>query len=284
MTKLLHVQGLETTTQGFRAELLRVAQRLGLNPDAIAGVIALESRFDPQANNHQPGDPPGFNPKRATGLIQFMPTTAARMGTTTTAIFGMNATQQLALVEQYFRGVPRLTPGSRVGDYYLAGFMPAFIGAPDEVPIAFKGTPAYDQNAGLDRNKDGILTAGDVRARLENEIARAQGVPPLEVDPLAPAMPDPPSPATASGSYLPRSPSEQPLAFFDRAKGDGGIEITPAVLFEHVMGLRAEHDAFRTYLERLEAVAARIEARPEDARLGEVFRRVDEIERWIAAQ
>ncbi|HXK18150.1 MAG TPA: transglycosylase SLT domain-containing protein [Polyangiaceae bacterium] len=283
MTTLLRVRGIETTTPGFRAELLRVAQRLGLAPDGISGVIALESGFDPQANNHQPGDPPGFNPNRATGLIQFMPSTARRLGTTTDDLFRMNATEQLKYVELYFRSIPNLREGSRVGDYYLAGFMPAFIGTPDETPIAFKGTPNYDQNAGLDRNKDGVITSGDVRARLENELDRAKGVPPLVVDPLARPMPEEEAATAVYSSPLWHS---EPLCFWDRGTRELGVEITPALLFEHVMGLRAEHGAFRTYIERLEAVARRLEtvsARFDARKSWEdgIIRRVDELERAL---
>ena len=175
---LLRVRGIERTTPGFRAEFLRMAKRLGLAPDPIAAVMALESGFDAQAVNPDGG---------ATGLIQFMPPTAKRLGTTTEALRRMNATAQLRYVELFFRGVPALRAGSRAGDYYLATFMPAFINLPDAVPIAFKGDNIYKSNSGLDGNKDGILTVGDVRSKLENELARAARLPPLQVDENVPS-------------------------------------------------------------------------------------------------
>ncbi len=175
---MLRVRGIETTTLGFRAELLRVAGRLGLSADALAGVMGLESGFRADIVNPSGG---------ATGILQFIPSTARRLGTTVEALRKMNATAQLKYVEAFFRGTPRLTQGSRAGDYYIATFMPAFIGLPDVVPIAVKGDPIYDQNAGLDVTKDGVLTVGDVRARLENELARAAKLPPLVVDPNVPS-------------------------------------------------------------------------------------------------
>ncbi len=175
---LLRVAGIEKTTPGFRAELIRMAKRLELAVDPIAAVMALESGFNAQAVNPNGG---------ATGLIQFMPATARRLGTTTEALRRMNATAQLRYVELFFRGVPALRPGSRAGDYYMATFMPAFLNLPDAVPIAFKGDQIYNANAGLDGNKDGVLTVGDVRSKVENELARAARRPPLEVDENVPS-------------------------------------------------------------------------------------------------
>jgi len=46
------------------------AVRYGLDPDLLASVIAVESRFDPRA----------VSPKNARGLMQLMPATSARLG------------------------------------------------------------------------------------------------------------------------------------------------------------------------------------------------------------
>lgn len=191
MTELLAVRGIEKTTPGFRAELVRMARRLGLNADAIAGVMALESGFNPAATNPKGG---------ATGLIQFMPNTATNLGTTTDALRKMTATEQLKFVERYFAGRPNLKAGSRAGDYYVVTFMPGFANMPDIVPIAFRGDGVYDVNAVLDRNKDGVLTVGDVRGVLEGELARASKLPRVPVDENAPS--DAPSSGGDDGALL----------------------------------------------------------------------------------
>ena len=275
MPSLLRVRGIEKTTPGFRAELLRMANRMGLSADAIAGVIALESGFNAQAVNPNGG---------ATGLIQFMPNTAKKLGTTTDELLHMNATEQLKWVELYLRGVPKLRPGSRVGDYYLAVFMPGFMGLPDLTPIAFEGDQIYRVNKVLDRDKDGVITVGDVRSVLESEIARAQGVPPLEVDPLYQATPDELASELRTAS---RFSSPQAL----RSLGCGGLSDGPDVvsveaLYERVAGLGAEHDAFRTHLERLERAAQRLSEVAErfDMRDGweqQIERRLDVVEAAI---
>jgi len=173
MADLPHVRGIEKTTPGFRAALVRMARKLGLSADAIAAVMALESGFNPQAVNPNGG---------ATGLIQFMPATAVNLGTTAAALRGMTAIEQLLYVERYFQGNPRLKAGSRAGDYYMATFMPGFMGLPDATPIAFRGDKIYSVNKGLDQNADGIITVGDVRGVLESELARASSKPRIQVD------------------------------------------------------------------------------------------------------
>jgi hypothetical protein len=206
MTELLAVRGIEKTSPGFRAELVRMARRLGLNADAIAGVMALESGFDPAATNPRGG---------ATGLIQFMPGTATNLGTTTDALRRMSATEQLKFVERYFQGRPQLKAGSRAGDYYVTTFMPGFVGMPDLVPIAFRGDGIYDVNKVLDRNADGILTVGDVRSVLESELARASKAPRIPVDENAP------SDAATQASVLPTGGDSGSVLFWLAAAAGG---------------------------------------------------------------
>jgi hypothetical protein len=48
-------------------------------------------------------------------------------------------------------------------DFYLAVLYPVLIGKSDSAVMAVKGTKVYTQNSGLDRNKDGKITKGDIR-------------------------------------------------------------------------------------------------------------------------
>lgn len=165
---------LQSTSPNFVSELEAMASRLDMDANAIAGVISLESGFNPAAVN------PISN---ATGLIQFMPSTAVALGTTVSALKQMSDVQQLEYVEKYFRPfVGKLTTR---GDYYLAVFMPKFVGKPDTDIISVKGRKVYDQNAVLDGDKDGVLTVGDVRAKLLNRIRLAEGQPEILVKPPA---------------------------------------------------------------------------------------------------
>lgn len=158
--QLPKVSGIENASPALLAEIVRVADRLGIDAECLAGIISVESKFNPQAVNPD---------TRATGLIQFMPSTARAYGTTVEQLYGMTALQQMPYVEKHFRAVGYVN-NARCGDAYLAVFAPKYIGKPDSTPIFESGTTAYYQNRGLDVDGNGVITAGDVRAKLVNTV------------------------------------------------------------------------------------------------------------------
>jgi hypothetical protein len=122
----------------------------------------------------------------ATGLIQFMPTTAKELGEyrkttlTTDALAKMTAEDQLTWVYWYFRmQIARHGPITNLEDCYMAILWPGAIGKPVSAPLWEKGAAptTYRQNAGLDTNKDGTITkqeaAGHVREKLDKGIKLA---------------------------------------------------------------------------------------------------------------
>lgn len=111
----------------------------------------------------------------ATGLIQFMPSTAAAMGTSTAALAAMSAEGQLNYVYRYF--LPYKGRLRSLADLYMAILWPRAVGKPDDY-ILFQGpgTIAYRQNAGLDTNKDGKITKAETVAKLY--AMRAEGMRP----------------------------------------------------------------------------------------------------------
>ena len=78
------------------------------------GLIASESGFNAQASN----------PSGATGLIQFMPMVAERMGITTEDIGKMNRSDQVGLIDQYF-SMNQLPNNPSAGQLYTNVFMPS---------------------------------------------------------------------------------------------------------------------------------------------------------------
>lgn len=207
---LLDLPGLsarESAEPGFALALKGVADSLGLDPNYIGAVMSLESGFNPQAVNKNGG---------ATGLIQFMPDTATALGTSTDALRAMTAIQQLPFVQKYFAMAGRAIRPATPGDYYMATFLPAYVGKPDDFVLATRGEPVYDQNAGLDGDGDGTLTVGDVTAKINQRVASAHARPMLVIDtdaekksprPVA-AVPSQQSPSPAS----PLPSSGQPSA------------------------------------------------------------------------
>ncbi len=190
MTLLLDLPGLrarEAAEPGFSAALAALGSRLQLNPSFIGAVMSLESGIKPDAVNPSGG---------ATGLIQFMPATATGLGTSAAALKTMTGIQQLKYVEAYFARVARAIREEVPGDYYMATFLPAFIGKPASTVLATKGEPIYDQNKGLDANGDGTLTVADVTAKIDSIVASANARPMFEATDVVPT----PEPAEASAT------------------------------------------------------------------------------------
>jgi hypothetical protein len=142
--------------QDFRAKVRDIAKRQNLNPDWYMAVMGFETgyTFSPTEKNKAGSG--------ATGLIQFIPSTAQRLGTSTQALSNMTAVQQLDYVEKYFQ--PYVGRIHNLGDMYMAVFMPAKgIGKPDSTVLIDQATDpvAYSQNASLDANHDGKITRGE---------------------------------------------------------------------------------------------------------------------------
>lgn len=100
----------------------------------------------------------------ATGLIQFMPTTARDLGTTTDNLAKMTPVEQLKYVEKYFK--PYAKKIKSLSDMYMAILLPKYIGAADDIYLFNEGTIAYRQNSGLDVNKDGHVTKGEATRKV----------------------------------------------------------------------------------------------------------------------
>lgn len=102
----------------------------------------------------------------AVGLIQFMPSTAKALGTSTAHLADMTAEEQLEFVFRYF--IPYKGKLSRLSDVYMAILWPAAIGKPDTSPLWDAATrpTTYRQNAGLDANKDHTITKGEAAGKV----------------------------------------------------------------------------------------------------------------------
>lgn len=143
---------------GFAQELEKVANNLGVSSKSLMAIMRRESNLNPKAVNK-------FS--KATGLIQFIPSTARALGTTTKELYDMSAVEQLKYVEKYLKqnGVK---PGMDAGDIYLAVFMPAAMGKHDNYVLGAKGSPGrigtiYAQNNVLDVDNNGVITVADVK-------------------------------------------------------------------------------------------------------------------------
>lgn len=167
--KQLSIAWSAKVSQTFVDRVIWIRDALGMpeqGADWIMACIAWESaeQFSPSVKN--------MAGSGATGLIQFMPKTAAGLGTSTQALARMTAEDQLNYVYRYF--LPYKGRLNSLSDVYMAILWPAGIGKPLDWALWDKGTrpTTYRQNAGLDINRDGVITKREAAAKVQAKLEK----------------------------------------------------------------------------------------------------------------
>ncbi len=161
----------------FDAELDRQAQEAELDPGAIRSVIGPESGGNANAVNPKSG---------ATGLIQFLPSVAKLLGTSTEELSKMTAEQQIPIVIKYLKR-SGLTKDSPPEDYYIAVSAPAFVGKPDETVVYKKGSKAWEDNPLWRPADGGDITVADLKRYGATGSSKTSSAPAEEAAPVKPA-------------------------------------------------------------------------------------------------
>lgn len=147
-------------------KLFDVAHRLEIDPTDLITVMWAESMMNTTAVNDS---------SNATGLIQFIPSTMKHLGLTKEELLNMSILEQLDEVERYFNLTGKVELIDGFMDLYLAVFYPKAVGKGADYIIGAKNgskfkQKIYRQNIHVDRNKDGLITSGDLaefgRARM----------------------------------------------------------------------------------------------------------------------
>jgi hypothetical protein len=153
-------------SKAFRERVIRMGASLKVDPNYLMACMAFETgrTFSPSVRNAAGSG--------AVGLIQFMPGTAQALGTSTAQLAAMGAVRQLDYVEKYF--APRTGKLKTLEDVYMAILWPAAIGKPNAFVLFDRSDPKnpkrYVQNAGLDYNKDGVITKAEAAARVSRQL------------------------------------------------------------------------------------------------------------------
>jgi hypothetical protein len=150
----------------FRAREIQIAARIACDPSHLMAAIAFETgrTFNPAIRNAAGSG--------ATGLIQFMPSTAIALGTTVEKLAAMSAVEQLDYVEKYFVQNGYAGRMHTLSDVYMAILMPTAIGKPDSATlISSAQEKAYVQNKGLDLNRDGNITKAEATTFVAKALA-----------------------------------------------------------------------------------------------------------------
>ncbi|MGD9930130.1 MAG: transglycosylase SLT domain-containing protein [Mangrovibacterium sp.] len=156
--ELIYANKVTANREQFLEKVKYLSDKLGIDPNWLMYVMNFESGLNHRAQNSTSG---------ATGLIQFMPATAAHLGTTTADLLQMSNVEQLDYVYQYLR--PYRGDMESLVDVYLAVFFPAAIGKPGEYVFRTSSLSAAiiaKQNPIFDLNKDQVLTKSEVEVKI----------------------------------------------------------------------------------------------------------------------
>lgn len=145
----------------FLNKVKQIAKRINCNYRDLLAVMNSESGIRADARN---------SASSATGLIQFVESTAKSLGTTTAALKQMTPIQQLDYVEKFYmknKAAAGFGANDKLsaGDLYALTFLPAR--AKRDV-LTSSGENYYNANRGLDINKDGKITKNELAQRVRN--------------------------------------------------------------------------------------------------------------------
>ncbi len=153
----------------FERKVRKISKKLDIPPEWLMAVMHSESRFDASVAN--------FKGSGATGLIQFMPTTAKDFDITTAKLRNLNHVQQLDYVYAYFDAKRKqYKPYETLTDLYLAVLYPKALGEDYCYTMYAEPSKNYEMNKGLDINTDGRVTVQDIDLFLKKKYMTAYGV------------------------------------------------------------------------------------------------------------
>lgn len=161
--------------ESFWVKFVEMSNRLGADPEHLAQVINSESAFDPHATNEQDGR------IIAKGLNQLVEKTAKRLGMSDQEwrnYENLPAEEQLKYVEKFFKTVGRATGQdgnwTSATQLYVANFAPKYVrqaSNPNTVLYSQQeNKEQYEKNKGLDRDKKGHITAGDLAKSVSKKL------------------------------------------------------------------------------------------------------------------
>lgn len=142
----------------FETKVISICKKLGIQPDWLMATMYIECTMDHTAVNVK---------NRATGLIQFTPSTALSLGTSVEALKAMTNIEQLDYVYKYLK--PYALKIKSFVDCYFAVFFPAAIGQYSDYVLQTMGLSARyvaSLNGGYDLNNDNQLTFREVETKV----------------------------------------------------------------------------------------------------------------------
>jgi hypothetical protein len=138
----------------FLSSVSSLSNKLGMDPNDLLRAMHFETggTFMPNQKSAT---------SNATGLIQFIPSTAKELGTTVQELATMSRAEQMGFVDAYLSEKLRNVDNPGFDHVYMAIHYPAAVNKDDSYVIYRKGSNNYKANKGLDTNKDGTVTRGE---------------------------------------------------------------------------------------------------------------------------
>lgn len=167
--QLIHIERVKENSEQFGNKVINIADWLGVNPDWLMQVMYSESGLNHRRQNTAFPFKDGY----ATGLIQFIPSTAKHLGTTTQALLGMSNVEQLDYVYKYFK--PYAGKIKSFIDLYFVTFLPIAVGKPSNWVFQTKNLSKEaiaKANPYFDLNKDEQLTVAEVEAAMLKKVPK----------------------------------------------------------------------------------------------------------------
>ncbi len=159
---LIHIESVKTNREAFDAKVQSISRGLGINPNWLMQAMYQESGLDSTIVNPA---------SKAVGLIQFMPATAAGLGTSPEELRRMSNVDQLTYVQKYLSAYKGKIKSYT--DLYMTIFFPIAIGKPGDFVLETRGLSAEKiakQNAIYDLNKDSKITRAEVEAAILKKV------------------------------------------------------------------------------------------------------------------
>lgn len=154
------------TTKTFNTKVADIAKDLGADPAHLLQVMNFETGGELSSTTTNKAG------SGATGLIQFLPTTAKALTGADTKeaaikiLSDMTPTEQLDYVKKYLE--PFKGKLNSLDDVYMAVLYPKAVGKGSDYALFKEGTTAYWQNRGLDVNRDGIITKAEATSKVRD--------------------------------------------------------------------------------------------------------------------
>lgn len=143
-------------SKNFIQKTINISDSLNLKPEWLLTVFAIETgdTFNPAIQNKL---------SRATGLIQFLPSTLKTYGYTINELKEMSDIDQLDLILEYYKRIIKWKGKIKsLEDAYFAVHAPSLVNKNIYHPVYHSGTLAYLYNKSNDLDKNGVVIKKEI--------------------------------------------------------------------------------------------------------------------------